>query len=137
MIIDATDLIIGRIATVAAKKALLGEEVKVVNCEKAIITGNKKRIIDDFKQKRERGIPLKGPYYPRQSHMILKRTIRGMLPYKRERGREALKKIKCFNGVPETLKNEKLETIQGASITKLPNTKYIALSAVSMRLGAK
>ena len=38
MIIDATELIVGRFATVAAKKALLGERIDIINCEKAIIT---------------------------------------------------------------------------------------------------
>ena len=39
MIINAENLILGRMTTYAAKKALQGEEVDIVNCEKAIITG--------------------------------------------------------------------------------------------------
>ena len=49
MIIDAKDLIAGRIATVEAKKALLGEEVSIVNAELAVITGRKKNIMEKYK----------------------------------------------------------------------------------------
>ena len=54
MIIDAKDMIVGRFATVAAKKALLGEKVDIINCESAIITGNKKNLIVAIKKEKER-----------------------------------------------------------------------------------
>ncbi len=44
MIINADNLIIGRIASFAAKKALLGEKVVIVNSEEAVMTGKKKRL---------------------------------------------------------------------------------------------
>ena len=40
MIINADNLVLGRMAAIAAKQALLGEDVRIVNCEKAIITGD-------------------------------------------------------------------------------------------------
>jgi len=45
MIIDATNLIIGRVASLAAKKVLLGEDIVILNCEKAMMTGNRKEIL--------------------------------------------------------------------------------------------
>ena len=36
--IDATNLILGRLASYAAKKAQLGENVDIINCEAAVIT---------------------------------------------------------------------------------------------------
>ena len=45
MIIDGTNLILGRIATFAAKKALEGEQVVIVNCESIVVTGGKKQTI--------------------------------------------------------------------------------------------
>lgn len=137
MIIDATNLIIGRIGTVAAKKALLGEEIMIVNCEKAIVTGKKKMVIAKYKQKVEKGIPLRGPYFPRRSDMILRRTIRGMLPWKTTKGREAFKRIKCYLGVPEELKEKKAETIKEADVSKVPNLDYVVLGDISKILGAK
>ncbi|MFW6230537.1 MAG: 50S ribosomal protein L13, partial [Nanoarchaeota archaeon] len=82
-------------ATQVAKMLLLGETVVIVNSEKAVITGPKDKVFASFKQKRERGIPLNGPYYPRRPDMIVKRTIRGMLPYKQEKGETAFKRLKC------------------------------------------
>ncbi len=38
MIIDANNMILGRLASFAAKKALLGEKIDVINCEKAVIS---------------------------------------------------------------------------------------------------
>ena len=66
-VIDAKDLVLGRLATAVAKRALLGESIDIVNCEKAIITGNKKTILKRYQQRRDRGIPTKGPFFPRRS----------------------------------------------------------------------
>ena len=104
MIIDGTDLILGRLASFAAKKALLGEEVIIVNSEKVMITGSKKNVLDNYKRKISMGSVRWGPFFPRTSERILRRTIRCMLPYKKDRGRKAYKKIKCFIGVPEKYK---------------------------------
>jgi len=137
MIIDISNSVLGRVATVVAKKALLGETVHIVNCENAIITGSKSRLMADFKQKRERGIPLKGPYYPKQSDRIVKRAIRGMLPYKKPKGREAFERVKCYVGVPEKFENQKLEKIEGTDRSKLPNLKYLYLKDIAKQLGGK
>ena len=136
MIIDATDLIIGRVATRVAKKALLGETIHIVNAEKAVITGKPQEIIARFKQKREMGAPLVGPYYPRTPERIVKRIIRGMLPYKKERGREALERVKCYVGVPNKFANEKIETIEELNVHNTQN-KFITILHISKVLGAK
>ena len=137
MIIDATDLIAGRIASYSAKKALLGETVDIINAENALITGNKKEVLAHYKHKRDRGTPGKGPFYPRRANMILKRIIRGMLPHSQAKGREALKRIKCYIGVPESLNGKETQTIPGANKSKLETKKYISLKKLSENLGAK
>ena len=136
MIIDATDLIVGRMATVAAKKALLGERIDIINCEKAIITGKKQQVLARFKQKKEWGT-YKGPYLHRQSDRIVRRMIRGMLPYKKERGRNAFERIMCHVGIPEQLKGQKAETIDAANVSKLDNLNFLQVKEVSKFLGAK
>ena len=45
MIIDATDLIVGRMGAFAAKKVLLGEKIDIVNCEKAAVSGSRENIL--------------------------------------------------------------------------------------------
>ena len=137
VVIDASDLILGRLATVVAKRALLGESIDVINCEKAIITGNKKAILGRYQQKREIGSPLKGPFFPRRPDMLVRRTIRGMLPYKRGKGKEAFKRVKCHIGIPKGLENQKTETIKNASISKLTTLKYIRVQDLSKSLGAR
>ena len=137
MIIDATNLISGRLASLVAKKALLGEKIDIVNCEKAIVTGNKDQIFKRFKQKKDMGIPLKGPYLPRQADRLLRRTIRGMLPYKQPKGVDAFKRVMCWKGVPEQFKNQKIETVEKINVSKLPNLKYVTMGEISTFLGGK
>ena len=103
MIIDGKNAVLGRLASYAAKEALKGEKIIILNCEKVLITGSRKNIEKEFQEKRERvGSGQKGPKYSKVSEKIVKRTIRGMLPDHREgRGREAFKRILCYNKVPK------------------------------------
>ena len=137
MIIDASNLLLGRLAATAAKKALLGEKIDIVNCEKAVVSGNKEKILQRFKQKKSMGIPLKGPYYPRMPDRMVRRTIRGMLPYKKEKGKNAFERVMCYIGVPEKFKDKKMETIKEADVEKMPNLKYVSIGQISKFLGAK
>ena len=101
IIVDATNAVLGRLVSFAAKQALQGHNVVIVNSEKAIITGSQKDILERYKKKIARGIgSLKGPYFPKMPEDIVKRTVRGMLKYKKGRGGEAFKKVLCFKGVP-------------------------------------
>jgi len=122
LIIDASDTILGRLASFVAKQALLGNKVIVLNCEKAIISGNTAAILADYARKRARGRgSQKGPYFPSLPEMITKRTIRGMLKYKKGRGKEAFKKIRCYEGIPEQYaasKAIKIERKTGARMIK-------------------
>ena len=108
-IIDGKNAVLGRLASYAAKEALKGEEIVVLNCEEIIITGNKKNIEDDFKARRSRfGHSQKGPKLSKSSDKMVKRAIRGMLPDHREgRGKIAFKKIKCYVGVPKEFQESK------------------------------
>ena len=124
-IIDGTNAILGRLASFIAKDLLKGEEIVVVNCEKIIITGNKKRIKKDFEEKRSKvGSGQKGPKVSRLSERIVKRAIRGMLPNHREgRGKEAFKRIKCYQGVPKEF--EQSRKILAGRKPKVPNKSKI------------
>lgn len=137
MILDATDLILGRFGTVVAKKALLGEKIEIVNCEKAVITGSKAKLIAEARRKRDMGAPRFGPFFTRQADRFVKRSIRGMLPYKRERGADALKRIICHIGVPAELEGQKTETIAEANVSKVPNLKYLTIKDLCVSMGAK
>ncbi|RLJ10201.1 MAG: 50S ribosomal protein L13 [Candidatus Aenigmatarchaeota archaeon] len=135
IIIDATGHIVGRLASRAAKEALKGKSIYIVNAEKAVISGNPQYVIDKYRQWLERGDPYAGPHFPRRPDRILKRVIRGMLPYKKPRGREALKRIKVFVSVPDEFKNIELKKIADAVSTV--DCKTITLGELAERLGAK
>jgi large subunit ribosomal protein L13 len=109
-VVDGKGVPMGRLATFVAKEALKGEEVKVVNCQEVIITGNLKTTEKEFFIKRSRvGHSQKGPKHPATSEKIVKRAIRGMLPNHREgRGREAFKRITCYNTIPKEIKEEEI-----------------------------
>lgn len=137
MIVDATDLILGRMAAVVAKKALLGENVDVINSEKAVMTGTPLKTLESFETARKRGVPLKGPYFPKTADRIVKRTIRGMLPYKKPKGREALARIKCYVGIPDEFKDKDVSALSKTVHVNKTHAKYITVKEISKRLGAK
>ena len=137
MIIDGKNLILGRLGTFVAKKALLGEKIDIINCENIIITGKKKAIFDRYNKKLAMGTPAKGPRTYRMPDRFVKRALRGMLPYKTERGKKAFKNIKCHIGAPEILNKEKHETIEKANIKKVPSLDYLKVKEICRKIGAK
>jgi large subunit ribosomal protein L13 len=132
MIINADGLIMGRMAMKIAKLLLNGESVTVVNCEKAIITGTPESIIERYTAKRDRGDPIKGPFYPRSPVPLVKRVVRGMLPRRKSRGRDALRKLKVYVGNPDNLQGEKI----GKSIDDI-KCKFMTVRGLCKELGAK
>jgi large subunit ribosomal protein L13 len=136
IIYDAEDQILGRLSSVIARQLLKGEKVFVVNCEKAVVAGNPKYTKEKYLNKIRRGDPLHGPFFPKQPDGIFRRTVRGMLPWDRAKGRKAYKNLKVFIGLPEELKNKKLEKLKSADANRL-KCKYIDLGKLSIALGAK
>ncbi|MCL7414754.1 MAG: 50S ribosomal protein L13 [ANME-2 cluster archaeon] len=136
-VIDADGMILGRLSSILAKRLLAGEEIHIVNAEKAVISGDKVTTYTEYKQSVDRGNREFGPYFPRRPDQILKRTIRGMLPYKRARGRDAMSRLKTYIGVPEELSREETATIDGADMNRLSSVKYVRLEELSNKLGAK
>ena len=108
-IIDGSGAVLGRLASFVAKEDLKGEEFVILNCDKVIITGNRKMVEKEFEKKRTKvGSGQKGPKVPRTSEKIVKRAIRGMLPNHRQgRGKDIFKKIKCYSGVPKEFEESK------------------------------
>jgi large subunit ribosomal protein L13 len=137
MIIDANNRIIGRIASFAAKKALLGEKVDVVNCEKGVISGSREGVFAKYKHKRELGGPRKGPFICRLPDRFVRRIIRGMLPMDRARGLEAYKRVMCYISVPEELKGKPCLEVPGANAEDLVTLKRVSIGEICRFLGGK
>ena len=131
-VIDATNCVLGRLSTFTAKELLKVETIAIVNAEKAFISGSRDSIVGEYKRKRELGTQRKGPFYPRVPDRILKRTVRGMLPYQKPNGREAYKRLKVYIGVPEEFKDKSAEKIDKLVFK---GTKGISLGELSGYLG--
>jgi len=130
MIVDADKAILGRLASRVAKELLKGQDIVVINIEKAILSGKPSVIFDRFLEKIHRGGPHKGPFYPKYPDMIFRRVVRGMLPYKKQRGKEAFKRLRVHMGNPENLQGEKI-----AKTSEELKAKYITLHELSKKLG--
>jgi large subunit ribosomal protein L13 len=127
IVIDASNAVLGRLCAFAAKQALLGKSVVILNCSKAIITGRRNNIVDEYIIARQRGgASLKGPHFPKDPFRLVKRTIRGMLPYRKARGLTALQNVICYNDVPKEYESAK-KILAG----RQTNTKAITLGELS------
>ena len=139
IIINGEGHILGRLASVVSKNLLNGEEVVVLNAEKIMLTGNKDWAYAKYKQRVDRASISNprdlGPKYPRRPDDIFRRTVRGMLPFKKSKGRTAFKGLKAFVGVPAEYENLKIVHIPEAEYNDLK--KGIELGEVSKLLGAK
>ncbi len=135
MIIDATNMILGRLAAVAAKQALKGGQVVVVNCEKAVITGDRTNILENYQKKFEVGQVNQGPYFPKRPDMLVRRTIRGMLPRKKPSGRTAFERVNCYIGMPTSVKAEEAKPLPNAGIKRIKKAAYTPISELCRQLG--
>ena len=130
-VIDATDARVGRMATHAAKAALHGKNVIIVNCEEAIIVGARKNILEKYIWKRDIGRPTKGPFVPRMPDRFVRRIIRSMLPYKTPHGRAAFHRVMCYIGTPEEFKGKSVQ------IENLPAFRFIKIKELCDLLGGR
>jgi large subunit ribosomal protein L13 len=133
-LINADGLIVGRMASKVAKKLLNGEKVIIVNAEKAVISGRKKSKVAEAKEFLEVGAPRRGPFHYRRPDRILRKTVRGMLPFKQPKGKKALKKLKVFISVPEDLKDQQMSTVKEAQAAKLKGP-YFTLAELAKEIG--
>ncbi len=138
MIIDAKGLILGRIAGLAAEQALRGNTVIIVNSAEAVISGRTKSTIAKGKKRQEIGVVKQGPYTPKKPAGLMRRAVRGMLPWKKARGREAFSRVKCYEDYPEDIKGEVLQVPEKIKATKLTTLKRITLGELCIAVsGAK
>jgi large subunit ribosomal protein L13 len=131
IVVDARDCIMGRVASQVAQRALDGETVAVVNAERAVITGSEDDVMSVYRQRAEVGSD-RGPNYPKRPDRIFKRAIRGMVPYKETRGREAFENVRVYLDNPY----DDAEVLEDTSLDRLSNIKFISLGEVSENLGA-
>ncbi|HLC39925.1 MAG TPA: 50S ribosomal protein L13 [archaeon] len=137
-IYNAENQILGRFSSIVAKELLKGETIVVVNAEKAVVAGRPRYTLEKYAHKYERGDPLHGPFFPKQPDRILRRTVRGMLPWDRTKGRNAYRRLHVHIGVPDELKGNESSfmKVEAADADKL-NTKFVTVGEIAMHIGAK
>jgi len=140
MIIDGKDLVLGRLASFAAKRLLEGERVTVVNAEQIVISGRKKATFDAYDvwlEIRNLTNPRKGPFHPKRPEELVRRTVRGMLPFDKPRGRGAYDRLRVHIGVPPEFVGKKMQTLPEASLERLGTRRFMRIGDISKHLGAK
>lgn len=136
--IDGENAILGRMGSYAAKRAMLGDTVKILNCEKIVISGSKESTVEKYhKLYIDMGTPKKGPFYSRMPDRFVRRILRGMLPHKKTKGWDAYKRIMCYIGVPAEFKNQKLIKIKEADVSRLKTLKKAYVGEVCRAIGQK
>jgi len=133
-IVDAKGLILGRMASIVAKRLLKGEKIIIVNAEEAVISGRRLSLLKEYEEFLQKGHFRKGPLHPRRPDTIVKRVIRGMLPRRKPRGKEALKMLRVYIGVPEELKGEGKETLPEVDAGNLRGP-YMKVSELARNVG--
>ena len=136
-VIDANNLILGRMASIVAGRILNGEQINIINAEKAIISGRKDTTFHRYKAYVDRGSREFGHRFPRRPDQLIARTIRGMIPHTKMTGREAYNRLRVYIGVPPELSKEQASTLDEASIMRLSTANYTVLGDLSTRLGSK
>lgn len=141
-LIDASNLIVGRLASHVAKRLLLGDRIAIVNSEVSVFSGRrrvKKAEYEKFFEVVGRGNPRHGPRHPKRPNTILKRIIRGMLPMNKPKGMRAFKALRVYVGYPTEIAEsagKESVTVPDASAAKL-NCQSIALGDLSKEFGWK
>lgn len=140
MDIDASVLVMGRLAAFVAKQALLGKKVRVFNCEKIIVSGKKAFLLPYFRHKlKGRTYPFKGPFFSKMADRFFRKAVKGMLPHggsEESRGRAALSRVECYLGVPVRFNNPSLIKIDSC-VLKDSTQSAMSLSELLGALGAK
>ncbi len=143
---DATGKILGRLASqvakemISARKSGRQQRVIIINAEEAIVSGPRSKVFSDYRAKYKLNHARKGPYFPRMPDKIIKRTVRGMLPYqKNSSGRGALRDLRVEIGNATNLSAEELPEYHqwgetGKIDRDLPN-KFVRLGEISSHLG--
>ncbi|MHA1941657.1 MAG: 50S ribosomal protein L13 [Candidatus Hodarchaeales archaeon] len=135
-IINAEDAIIGRLSSIVAKRLLSGEKIIVINAEKGLVSGNPGTTAKKYLQRyhmKTKSNPLKGPFYPRKPDQLLKRTIRGMLPYRKSRGKEAYGRLRVYNDFPSIFQNQSVEVLERTQLNN-PKSPYISLGELYRKI---
>tara|TARA_B100001750_G_scaffold18229_1_gene12507 strand:+ start:1237 stop:1797 length:561 start_codon:yes stop_codon:yes gene_type:complete len=137
IVIDGTNHIAGRLSSNVAKLLLQGNRVTVINSEKIMISGRKRNIVDEYNQFLKISSilhPKHGPFHPRRPDTMISRMIRGMLPRDKPSGKEALRRLRVYIGVPKDVKSLGRIQFEKAQIKK-SSALYTSVGELGRNVG--
>lgn len=142
LIVDASEHVAGKLASKIAKLLLEGNKITILCSERAILTGPLERSIDKFKSfmnKRCRVNPRRGPFHHVLPSMRFTRIIRGMIPYKQYKGKEAMKNLIVHEGIPAEFENSERVKFPSCLLKycNKPGRKYSTLGDLLVKFGWK
>merc|ERR1711876_18175 len=142
VVIDGRGHLMGRLASIVAKNILNGNKVVIVRCEGINQSGNfyrNKLKVLKFLRLRCNVKPSRGPFHFRAPSKMFWRTVRGMVPHKTERGKDAMKRLQTFEGVPPPYDKKKRMVVPSAlKVLRLkPGRKFCSLGRLSHDVGWK
>lgn len=134
--IDGTGLVLGRLSSWVAQQIILGNKVVVVNAQDMIVSGQRKFLLESYLQRRSRAThtnPKRGPFFPRYPDRILRRTVRGMIPWKTRSGKAAFRRLAAYIDVPEELVNQEFQTVPEAK--RSLSNRYMTVGELARSIG--
>ena len=135
-VVDVSGLVLGRAASLIAQRLLRGEHIVVVHAERSVVTGARPMVLEHYRAARARGSVRSGPHFPRFADRIFRRTVRGMLPHLKQRGRDALDRLQVHMGLPPEFGGQpatSLETARAQPSLRRPLT----LAEITQELGGR
>jgi large subunit ribosomal protein L13 len=132
--VNAEGQIVGRMCSKIAKLLLNGEEVIILNAEKAVFSGKKKSKIAEAHLFLEVGAPERGPFHYRRPDRFLRKTVRGMVPFKQPKGKAAYKRLKVYMSVPAEFKDVKMISFDDALSANLKGPHF-TLAELAKEIG--
>lgn len=145
VVIDASNQRLGRMASKVAKMLLQGKSVIIVNSEKAVITGNKRSILERFfmlsRRKQKTSLKEVKVWYPNKPDNLVKYAIVRMLPRKKHKGKQAAKRLKVYVGTPPEYEGlEKLSFPEATARIRSSSgrlIRWLTMEEISKELGWK
>lgn len=137
-IVEGDNAVLGRLASIVALRALNNERIAIVNAEKVVINGTKEAVMERFYRRQElqsKGNPFKGPRFYKQPDTLIRNAVKGMLPMDSIRGKNAIKRVKVFIGIPKEFEGKEIEKINDAMQKR--KKLYMRIEQISKLIGGK
>ena len=91
----------------------------------------------EFLRKRCNINPSRGPFHFRAPSKIFSRIVRGMVPHKTERGKQALVRLQTFEGIPTPYDKQKRVIVPSAlrTLRLKPRRRFTELGRLASEVG--